>query len=561
MTSIRRKTILGMVLLLCIALGAISLLIYRSSRSALDDKNDAIRNLLEKQFEGDRDAAMFAQVSSFATLADVDLKYVSIENSFQVIATEVHAYEEKLTRLEEDIPNEFLQFTANPRTWRSQTLKDEGATLPLPAVAPAPFEHNFTDAPLKSRQLRVISLKVPLDHYAIDRRRLPNDSLHKEAIAQIGGSATYAAVYPPQMMRGRPGNQSPDPRRTPRIETPSAVVQIGWDTVEHPTIKKLRAKYQQQVADLDLDVLESLARLRLTFYSISLATLLAAVIGGGMVISHALKPLRTLSQAVSEVSEKNFTLPIDALQMPVEVRPTVEKLKSTLDMLRCAFEREKQATADISHELRTPIASLNATLDVALKKLRTASEYRDVLVDCRMIGKEMGGLVERIMSLAYLDAGQVHMKNEAVNANDLLSVCGAISKPLAEAQGLNFHMNLEPNIQLRTDPDKLREVVMNLLHNAIEYNQPGGDVELNAKTWGTGLEVDVRDTGIGIGSDIKDKIFERFYRGDPSRANTGVHAGLGLAIVKEYISRLGGTLELESQVGQGSRFKVRLPNR
>ena len=103
---------------------------------------------------------------------------------------------------------------------------------------------------------------------------------------------------------------------------------------------------------------------------------------------------------------------------------------------------------------------------------------------------------------------------------------------------------------------------MNLLHNAIEYNKPGGEVELSAQAWGrTGLEVNVRDTGIGIAADMKDKIFERFYRGDPSRANTGVHAGLGLAIVKEYIARLGGTLELESQPGGGSQFKIRVPNR
>jgi signal transduction histidine kinase len=100
---------------------------------------------------------------------------------------------------------------------------------------------------------------------------------------------------------------------------------------------------------------------------------------------------------------------------------------------------------------------------------------------------------------------------------------------------------------------------MNLLHNAVEYNRPGGRVELNAHRDNGSVVFEVRDTGIGMTPEVREKIFERFFRADPSRHATGVHAGLGLAIVKEYVTRLGGTIGVDSRPDAGSTFRVSLP--
>ena len=224
------------------------------------------------------------------------------------------------------------------------------------------------------------------------------------------------------------------------------------------------------------------------------------------------------------------------------------------------LRREKRATADISHELRTPLAALTTTLEVALRKPRSPEDYRLTIQDAREIARQMSVLVERILMLAWLDAGADVVRSQDVQISQLMRGCAAIGKPLAEAQGLQFNVAVDVPVTIQTDPDKLREVVMNLMHNAIEYNQPGGSVELWAQVDVSGRFVlEVRDTGIGIPSELRTKIFERFYRGDPSRNAVGVHAGLGLAIVKEYVDRLGGTLDLQSTVGQGSRFRVELP--
>jgi signal transduction histidine kinase len=110
-----------------------------------------------------------------------------------------------------------------------------------------------------------------------------------------------------------------------------------------------------------------------------------------------------------------------------------------------------------------------------------------------------------------------------------------------------------------TDPDKLREILLNLLHNAIEYNRPGGSVVLAVHRNNGSAQFEVRDTGIGMSPEVEGRIFERFFRADPSRTATGVHAGLGLAIVKEYVDRLGATIEVETEPGVGTTFRVTLP--
>jgi signal transduction histidine kinase len=114
-------------------------------------------------------------------------------------------------------------------------------------------------------------------------------------------------------------------------------------------------------------------------------------------------------------------------------------------------------------------------------------------------------------------------------------------------------------VMLHTDPDKLREVLTNLLHNAIEYNRPEGSIELALGRENGHVLVEVRDTGIGIAPEAREHIFERFYRADPSRQSDGLHAGLGLAIVKGYIDLMGGRISVQSSEGQGTIFRLELP--
>jgi two-component system heavy metal sensor histidine kinase CusS len=316
---------------------------------------------------------------------------------------------------------------------------------------------------------------------------------------------------------------------------------------------------EAELAKVREDTGRELASLRTRLTLIGVGSFVALILGGWFIVARGLAPIDRLSAAVSRVSEKDFHLTVEPEGMSRELLPIIAGLRQTLDSLRGAFEREKQAVGDISHELRTPIASMLATLDVALRKPRSAEQYRTTLEDCRGIAKQLGHLVERIMTLAALDAGAARDSKQLIDAANLVSDCSAVIRPLAEAHGLTFTLRTERPLDLESDADKLREVLMNLLHNAVEYNRPGGSVSFIARSDESNILFEVRDTGIGMTPEVRAKIFERFFRADASRHATGIHAGLGLAIVKEYVDRLGGTIEVESEPDVGTTFRVALP--
>lgn len=359
----------------------------------------------------------------------------------------------------------------------------------------------------------------------------------------------------------------------------------GWPLPEPGTVYPLRGgyrpvfyvQYAQETAARDKQLAEfaqnlardraqlrdelngSLSDLRHRLFWISLGAFVALVAGGYWLVRLGLAPLHRLSEAVSQVSEKDFRLPIDQARLPTELQPIVARLTQTLDQLRRAFERDKQAAADISHDLRTPLAALLTTLDIALRKPRSSEEYREVLQECRASGQQMYALVERLLTLARLDAGVDHLRPREVDVAALAEQCAALVRPLAEARGLQLRVHNGQPAAMSADPDKLREVVTNLLHNAIEYNRPDGSIDLAVTRDNGDVRVEVKDTGIGIAESQRQRIFERFYRSDPSRQTEGMHTGLGLAIVKGYVDLMGGSIDVESTVGQGSTFKVRLP--
>jgi heavy metal sensor kinase len=304
---------------------------------------------------------------------------------------------------------------------------------------------------------------------------------------------------------------------------------------------------------------EALATLRTQMLWISFITFAALAVGGFWLVRLGLAPLQRVSEAVSRVSEKDFRLQVDDRRLPRELQPIVERLKQTLDQLQRAFGREKQAAADISHELRTPLAALLTTLDVGLRKQRSAEEYREMLVECRAAGQQMNHLVERLLALARLDAGVDHLRPREVDAAQVAEECAALVRPLAEARDVSVRIHRRGATLLKADPDKLREILTNLLHNAIQYNRPHGAIDVAVERDNGDVSLAVQDTGIGIPPEAKDRIFERFYRADPSRHADDLHAGLGLAIVKGYVDLMGGSIAVDSTVGTGSTFRVRLP--
>jgi len=416
----------------------------------------------------------------------------------------------------------------------------------------------------------VKSLDLPLDTTGLSE---PNDTRYEDIdIPQVGHvrRLVYRSFIntpsfwgrTPQPGGGRPPGVGAPGGRPPNTGDGQAVyVQYLRKLSELDDIKTAQQSNRDaQLALIEAETRESHERLRIRVAGIAGLTFVALFVGGWFIIGIGLSPLRKLTTAVSRVNERDFRLNMERTDLTVELLPIHDKLNQSLDALRIAFEREKEAIADISHELRTPVAGLLATLDVALRRPRTAEQYQKALEECRAISKQLAHLVERVMTLAYLDADQTQVTRTETDAAALAEGCASIIRPLSESQSVTFNTDIDGPTTLDTDPHKLREVMINLLHNAVEYNRPGGQIDLRVRPGhGGGAVVEVADTGIGMTAEVQAKIFERFYRADPSRTQTGVHAGLGLAIVKEYVNRLGGTIAVESKLGQGTTFRVTLP--
>jgi heavy metal sensor kinase len=354
-----------------------------------------------------------------------------------------------------------------------------------------------------------------------------------------------------------------------RAPPQALIVQCAADLREVQAILDgLRKQRDGELAALHAETTTALEGQRNRLVVISLVTFAATVLGSFVLVWLGLLPLHRLSDAVSKVSPRDFQLHLGDQPLPQELRPIVERLTGTLELLKRAFGREKQATADISHELRTPLAALLTTTELALRKPRSPEQYREFFEDCRLSAQQMNQIVERLLTLARLDAGVDRLRPQPVDLTELAQQCAAVVRPLAEARGLHLSVYTPPAdadqgaespARMLGDPDKLREVLNNLLHNAIQYNRPEGRIDLKVARDNGHVRVEVQDTGIGIAPEARERIFERFFRADPSRNADDLHAGLGLAIVKEYIDLMGGQITVESQEGQGSTFRVELP--
>lgn len=315
-----------------------------------------------------------------------------------------------------------------------------------------------------------------------------------------------------------------------------------------------------KIAQTEADTRTALMGLRQRLFWICLATFAAIVCGGFLLVRLGLAPLSRLSDAVSQVSERDFRLRIVQQDLPMELQPIAARLAYTLEQLHRAFEREKQAAADISHELRTPLAAMMTNVELALRKSRTPEQYRELLQDIHASGEHMSSLVENLLALARLDAGADRLKLQAIDASVIASQCVNMVRPLAEARGIKLTCKAAEPIQMQADADKLREILTNLLHNAVEYNKPQGAIDLSVVRVNGHARLAVSDTGIGIKAEEKERIFERFFRADPSRHADSPHAGLGLSIVKSYVDLMGGTIGVDSNE-RGSTFIVELPVR
>jgi heavy metal sensor kinase len=284
--------------------------------------------------------------------------------------------------------------------------------------------------------------------------------------------------------------------------------------------------------------------------------LFLAAAGGWWMSRRALRPVDRIARTAEAINALNLSERLPVSGTGDELDRLTRTLNSMLDRIEEAFQRVTQFTADASHELRTPVAVIRTTAELARGKPRTEQEYAVALDRILAESERTTSLIEDLMFLAHADSGAEGLSMEPVSLGEVTREACAAVAPLAEAAQLAMDTGTIPDHTVLGDEPSLRRLLLVLLDNAIKYTPPGGRVSVSLSAAGTGVVVEVRDTGIGIPAADLPRIFERFYRAAKDRSRNTGGAGLGLSIARWIAGEHGATIRAESTPGEGSIFRV-----
>jgi len=288
--------------------------------------------------------------------------------------------------------------------------------------------------------------------------------------------------------------------------------------------------------------------------------LLSAAMGGYWMSRRALAPVDQITETARSISVQNLSSRLIVPQTGDELQRLSETLNSMLERLEAAFKKIIQFTADASHELRTPVAVMRTRTELSLRKPRSAEEYRAALAQVHSELEKTSELVEKLMLLARADYGVEALQLSTENLGEIVRDVCSQGKMLSEAKEISFREQIpEQPVWVNADAHALRRLFLILIDNAIKYTPKGGRVNVVVDQENGFAIGEIRDTGIGIAPEDLPNVFERFYRADKARSRESGGVGLGLSIGRWIAEAHAGTIEVQSSLGGGSIFKLRLP--
>jgi heavy metal sensor kinase len=316
----------------------------------------------------------------------------------------------------------------------------------------------------------------------------------------------------------------------------------------------VRAAIPTEPFDQALDRFRIILKVTLPFLVI-LASLTGYWLSG-----RALAPVGEIIKTARGIGVQNLSARLAVPPANDELRRLSNTLNDMLGRIESAVNRIKQFTADASHDLRTPVALIRASAELALRRSRTEDEYRESLSRILASAEETTHLIENLLVLARADAGAADLHFESVELVSQLKKIAEEAGILTAAKGILFTKELPAHpVRISANPAAIQRLFLLVLDNAVRYTPAGGRIELVLSNGAGNARIEIRDTGIGIDSKDLPHVFERFYRADQARSRESGGSGLGLAIALWIVEMHGGSIDAQSMLGSGTTFRIFLP--
>jgi heavy metal sensor kinase len=327
-----------------------------------------------------------------------------------------------------------------------------------------------------------------------------------------------------------------------------------------PALEDGRPAYVVQVISPLTSLSSTLTHLKLLLDLLFPGLVVLSGLVGIFLARITLDPVNRMIDTIRGITAENLkarvTLPKTSADD--EVRRLAETFNGMLDRLERSFSSQRRFVEELSHELKTPLAVLRGEIEVALKKSRTPEEYAAVLRSGLEEVNRLAGLSENLLTAARYDSSTLTLEKAAVDLGRLVREAAADMAVIAEEKNLGLHVKAADGTVTRADPSRLRQLVLNLLDNALKYTPSGGAVSVAVVPEPGGARICVEDTGRGISARDLPHIFDRFYR--VTEKNGAAGFGLGLTIARAIAEAHGGRIEVSSELGRGTVFSVFLPS-
>jgi len=297
-------------------------------------------------------------------------------------------------------------------------------------------------------------------------------------------------------------------------------------------------------------------------FGVLLVVVLACGIVASTVIAHTvtrkgLRPITEMTRSLMRIGPKRLHERIPPEGWPRELQPLAVAFDEMLDRLEDSFTRLSQFSADLAHELRTPIANIRGEGEVALTRERAPEEYREVIESSVVECERLSAIVDNLLFLARAEAAEGHIQQTLFEGRAAVEKIAAFYEPLAEEHHVAITCAGEGDIY--ADPMLFGRAVSNLVENALRFSAAGGTILISIAVRTVQAEISVKDTGSGIAAPHLPRVFDRFFRADSSRSSRG--SGLGLALVKSITDLHGGSAVVESEVDRGTVVTLTFPNK